>query len=736
MFPQTQQDTPPFVAKPFLLRAALAFAVALAPAAFAQQTPPAKPPTKAILAIDYLKRELGARLTPQPGKAFQPAQASKNQYSPEQLAAVGTVLGNASPLQARRLPPVAGRSSYSITLAAGQYQDNEDKLAWDQGSLQAGSKADGSVTVRGQMPSLQIADKAGAVSLKGIRFTSLQQRDYWSGQSELAIDKLDLAPADPKAPSGNLENFRQNLDIRRDGKGYGGRMEVTIGRLLLAGQGVDNVRLAARLRQLDAAALGQLQKEELAQQASGVGSLNSLDVLTRHLPAIKRLAMRGATLDLEQLNFSYKGHELAIKGSFSMPNATEADFASAQAVLNKLQGKMELSVPLALLRQVANDIALSASDSKNKQVLPPAELGALIYTQQVGGLLSKRYAWRDQDMLHTTLELQAGVLTANGRAVPLEPLLAAFRDKAPGSLPPADHSRPQLIDMRDRGLDAAQVFALNGDTQGMFDLCERYLDGIGVAADSAEGTAWCEKAMAKGSDRAVFRLARRQLAGSYQGDFPRVLARLAAFADDAREPEAQYLMARLATDSGKAAEYMRSAAAAGFPDAVAQVAGATVRSAAQPAATSPWQLALAAEGGQYEAATYRFEGRLHRKLRLSLDGIASHEEWSSVATLCLMAMMPSDAACLRLMAEKDGSVAVFAEAKPIGGASKQARKEQERRIKPGEAIDLTLYTDGYQAYFIVNGQPPLALDIGFPAETLYFACSGARCGLEFQRAAE
>ncbi|WP_374585188.1 DUF945 family protein [Pseudoduganella sp.] len=692
-----------------------------------------------MLAIDYLKRELGARLTPRPGKAFQPAQPSKNQYSPAQLAAVEAVLGAASPLQVKRLPPAAGRSSYSITLPGGQYQDGKEELAWAQGSLVARSLPDGSVTVRGQMPSLRVADSTGTTSMTGLRFTGSQQRDYWSGQSDVAVDKIDLAPTGTQGAAGSFEQFRHSLQVARDGSAYGARLDITVGRLLLGGHGVDQLRLAARLRNLDAATLGQLQKEELAQQASGQGSLDSLDVLTRHLPAIKRLAMRGAVLELDQFSFRYKGHELSLKGSVRMPDAGEADFASAGAVLAKLHGKLEVAMPLALLRQAADDIALSASQDADKRALPPAEMGARIYEQQVGSLLTKRYAWREQDMLHTTLELQAGVLTANGHAVPLDVLLAVFRDKAPGSLPPADTSEPQLLGMRDRGLEVAQVFALNGDTQGMFDLCDRYLEGIGVPANVAEGTAWCEKAMAKGSDKAVYTLARRQLDGNYRGDFAPVLAKLAAFADSAEDPEAQFLMSRFATDNAKAADYLRRAAAGGYADALAQAGGAANANASagapQPAA-SPWRLTLAAQGAYYGAGTYRFDSRLHRKLRLSIDELAKHEQWSSITSLCLMATMPSDAACLRLQGMQDGSVAVFAELVAKGGSSKQGRKELARRIQPGQALDLVLYSDGYQAYFLIDGEPPLALDIGFPAETLHFVCSGARCALEFRRAPE
>ncbi|MYN05426.1 DUF945 family protein [Pseudoduganella sp. DS3] len=365
-------------------------ALALSPVALAQPAKAADPLSKATLATDYLERELGARLTPLPGKAFLPGQSSKNQYSPEQMAAVRAVLGADSPLQVKRLPAATG-SSYSITLPAGQYQDSAENLAWETGSLVARTQRDGSVTVRGQMAALRIADKVGATNAKGIRFESSQQRDYWSGKSEVMVDTIDISPADPKGVSGSFEQFRHRLHIERDGKGYGGRLEFGIGRLLLGGHGVENVQIAARLHQLHPATLGQLQKEGLARQAKGGTGRDSFDVLSRNLPAIKRLAMRGATLELEQFSLRYKGHELAISGSFAMPNASEAEFASRAAVLNKLHAKLDVTVPLSLLRQIANDIAISAT-GKGKQEISPAELGARIYEKQVGDLIAKQYA--------------------------------------------------------------------------------------------------------------------------------------------------------------------------------------------------------------------------------------------------------------------------------------------------------------------------------------------------------
>lgn len=710
--------------KQLLLWAALAYA--FAPSAFAQNAKTAKPLTNAMLAIDYLERELGARLTPLPGKAFLPAQASKNQYSPEQLAAVRAVFGSASPLQVKRLPPAQGRNSYSITLPAGQYQDGKEDLSWEQGSLTAGGKPDGSVTMRGQMPSLRFAEKMAVTSLKGLRFESSLQRSYWAGQSEVAADKIVVTPTEANGVSGSFEDLRQSLQIKREGKDFGGRLDLTIGRFLVAGHGVENVRLTARLRQLDRATLNQLQKEALAQQAKGGPGRDSFDVLTRHLPALKRLAMRGATLDLEQFSLAYKGHELAIRGSLAMPQAGEADFAAARTVLQKLNGKLEVAVPLPLLRQIANDIAASATAGKGKHELSPEELGARIYEKEVGDLIANRYAWREKDMLLTTLELQDGLLKVNGQAVPLERLLAPFKKESTSPLPPADHSEPQVLTMRGRGLEVAQVFALNGNAYGMFDLCERYLDGIGVPADGDEGSKWCEKAMAKGSEMAVLRLARRQLEGRYDGDFKRVLDKLKTLADAAQSAEAQFLMSRFTSDSGEAANYLRRAAAGGYPEALDK----------KSSNASPWQLDMSAPGGYYATTAYRFDSKTHRRLRLSLDDIKKHEKWGSMASVCLESLMPSDGACLRLHGADDGKVAVYALLVAKGGTSKQERKLMERRVAPGEAIDLALHTDGYKAYFIVNGEPPLLLDIGFPAEVLNLACSGGACRADFQRAPE
>ena len=120
--------------------------LALSPLAFAEPAETPKPVGPAVLASDYVMRELGSRLVIKQGKIIQPDKASKNVYSPEQMAAVRTVFGNESPLVVKREPATAGRANYSITLPAGQFQDESGQTKWAQASMKLGVAPNGSLT--------------------------------------------------------------------------------------------------------------------------------------------------------------------------------------------------------------------------------------------------------------------------------------------------------------------------------------------------------------------------------------------------------------------------------------------------------------------------------------------------------------------------------------------------------------------------------------------------------------
>lgn len=704
--------------------------LALSSAALAQ---PAKPPSTSKLASDYISRELGARMNVLPGTQLQPDKASKNSYSPEQMAAVRAVFGNENPLRVKRLPAGAGKRSYSITLPARQYQDDTETLAWEQGNMLAGSAPNGTITFTGSMQSVTVAGETGRVEMTGVRFNTSQQRNYWGGKVRAEIGRISHTPVQGKDAAVSMEDFRYGSDVKLKGKYYEGRSDIMIGRFLVAGHSVDKLHIGTSLRKFDAATLAELRKEMLAIQAGGSPAEDPKRLLARFIPYIKRLAMHGAVVDISDFSASYKGHQVAMTASLSMPDASDADFKSGNAIMKKLSGKVDIAVPLPLLREIARNFADTYNRGKEKPDVPNAKLAEQIYESMLGKAIANKYARIDQDKLRATIELQKGVLLVNGQSMPLETLLAAL-DKDDGSPPPADTSAPVPLSMRGRGLEVAHVFALNGDQQGLFDLCERHMNGIGVPADTGEGMKWCNKAVSSGSDEAVKLLARRQLDGRFNGDFAPVLDKLKKQADVALSPEAQFLMSRLTDDREQAAAYLRQAAEGGNPEAMAQLPG--VKGATRSRRTA-WQLAMDEQGGYYDLETFRFDAAKRRHLRLSLLEARKHEKWMPVANVCLGAMLPSDSACIWLQGDQEqGSVTIYSNLVTQGDAKDRKIKVLESQFKLGEPIDLVVYTDKSRAYFVVNGGKALVQEIGYPVETLSLTCSGAKCDFQFQGAPE
>jgi len=713
----------------------------ISPLAFAEPAETPKPERTVSLASDYVTRELGSRLVIKQGKSIQLDKASKNSYSAEQMAAVRAVFGSDDPLVVKRMPAIGGRTNYSITVPANEYQTDKNRVKWALASMQVGVAQNGSLAVNWSLPFLSFNDKGDRFDLEDMLGSGTMQPDYWTGKSWGEIGKMRVTLTGEEGDGFTVSNTRFSNEFRRQGQFYGGLSEVNFGSFSTHGQSVDKVHLALRWRKLDAGAMAGLKLELDRLRSDGTDEDKASQLLARYVPLLKRLIKLGAALDIEDLSGSYNGQKVVIKGKLSMPNASDADFESGAAFFKKMAGRLDIAVPLPLLREIADAIARN-DKSRQAEKMTVEQLSAQIYEMMLGKALANHYARLEKDVLRTTIELKGGLLAINGNLVPIEPLLALFEEK---KLPPADTEPPVAIRMRDRGLEAAQLFALNGDGHGMLDMCDRTAIGLGVEKDPQQAHSWCTKAFNGEQFEAANVLAQLYLDGEL--DDPAIPGMLRKTADEHEYREAQYLMYRILNegkgmprDQKNAAAYLRKAADRGYPDAVKAMKETDADylppedKASDDTTKDSWSFPASVQGGYYLEQDFRFNKDKHRRLTLSMDNLQPHEKWGPMLAVCASAINPSDVACFNLIGQRGETPSILVKSDIHATRSPQRTNEKwlETELKPGDQIDLVVYASDKQVHFVVNGNDSLVQQVNFPVEVLMLNCSTADCKFNVQ----
>jgi len=715
--------------------------LALSPLAFAEPAETPKNVGPAVLASDYVMRELGSRLVIKQGKTIQPEKASKNIYTPEQMAAVRTVFGSENPLLVKREPASGGRSNYSITLPAGQFQDEAGQSKWAQASMKLGVAPNGSLMSSASLSSLSIVDKQLRLDMEGMSSTGSMAPDYWSSKSHGEIRKMRFVPAGDDVEEFSFDGIRFSNEFERKGRYFTGLSEFTFGRIGTEDLAVDKLHLALRWRKLDAGAMTNLKVELDRMRVEGTDESKASQSLARYLPLLKRLVLLGASVDIEDLSASYNGQKVAIKGRLSMPNATKADFESGSAAFKKLAGQLEIAVPLSLLREAANAMARN-DKSRDAAKMTVEQLSAETYEILLGKALANNYARLEKDTLRTKIELKGGLLAINGTNVPLEPLMALFEDE---KLPPADTEPPVAINMRDRGLEAAQLFALNGNGYGLLEMCERTADGVGIEKDPQRALDWCTKAFKKYQHSAAIPLGKFYLDG--QLDDAGIPAMVQQAADESEESEAQYLMYRLhsegkgvARNRKKAAIYLELSARQGNANAVKAMAETDAGyqpPSSKPSGASkknPWSFSESVEGGYFVKHEFRFDKEKHRRLTVSMDNLQPNKDWIPLLSVCVSAINPSDITCVNLHGNlgETPSIEVVSDLRGAESKKRTNDKWHETVYKPGDKFDVMVYVSDNQVHFVVNGDDSLVQQVNFPVEVISLNCSTADCKFDFQ----
>lgn len=430
-----------------LAAALLATLPALADPAPGTPAPPAPRPSAALQAVQAAMADLQRDVDPKQPLAQQLDRLAAARPSPQTADKLRAAFGTDRLYTIERRPPAAGRQAWRATLFPLKTTSPEaTTVDWSEGLLDM-TVEPGGKTARGHgaIERIAVEDATSRMTWRGIAFDSRQRRGYaglWFGSVDAQIagvqfqNRQDGMTMDMNALrfSSRMTEKPKTIDLTYDSR---------VGSIVVAGEQVDDIRFALRVTSIDKKAMAELKALQERQQASrqSLATLTpqqQLDVLKPLLYSFGQAALaRGTAIEVDEIGASYHGIRAAIKGRIALQGATRADLDDAGRLLKKVAGRFEVRMPMALVNEIAGTVAARQVAAQAAQHGGSADPQAVAQLRQnmtdlvVGKLVGPGFARLENDVLVSTLVWKNGVLTANGKPVPLP------KPAPPGAAAPA-----------------------------------------------------------------------------------------------------------------------------------------------------------------------------------------------------------------------------------------------------------------------------------------------------------
>lgn len=449
--------------------------------AMAAVSPPlSELPPEFSIAMHSIQQELDRRAAPGKGKPIKLDQPSDTAPTPQQKAALRAVFGTEQPLEILRSGGAGKVTQYTIKLPAGQYQLDDNRIAWSSLPLLTSVDA-ASVSSSGLWPHLEFHGLDYNAVFKDMRINSRQQRDSLLGTVSVDIGSVRIDDLTPDTViQSNGVSYRQTLAAQ--GKKLEQQYELSSKRISLGSlDQIDDLHLALRLRGLSAEAW---QSRNTERQPSAADQL---------LPAaLRALLLQGAELELRDYSYNTGGGRVQMRGTLSLPGATLKDMASKETILNALQAHLHLEISTSAMRAMVLMCARIDGGEHNGAALEKRVRDS--YAFMLGKLLSEGYATLDKDKLVSEIDIKQGKVRIHQhpKLLPLSALLEKMSAPAPDAPAPVeeDHSPPVAVLWRDRSEENLQLFAGNGEKRAARELCLRRVQ----AQDAEQAERWCKQA--------------------------------------------------------------------------------------------------------------------------------------------------------------------------------------------------------------------------------------------------
>ena len=279
---------------------------------------------------------------------------------------------------------------------------------------------------QGTWPELAYQVKDVRIAMRDTSFAAKQRRGpgrLWYGKVEANAERLEIAGSGDTPFSVQLRDLwlRSDIDERK------GKLAVVqsfgIKSIEVAGQTIDDLKFAYRIDNLSratAVALGEAERKANLQREAGQ---TDLEVLLPIFKELVRSASKNKTvLKIDEISAVYKGHKLQLRGTIGVNGVQESDLKDMAALARRFDARFEVRVPVALVREIAAQVAQQQGQAQAAKGLPvpDAATAAQRTTDMlVGMLLGKGYAKLEDWMLVSTIEIRSGKVRVNGKDLDL-----------------------------------------------------------------------------------------------------------------------------------------------------------------------------------------------------------------------------------------------------------------------------------------------------------------------------
>lgn len=407
-----------------LLAAAPAFAATKPAKAPAK---PAVPPSALMQAFNALSTDLKAAMGGGSDMIVRLDKLNDASLSAATKSQLKAILGEAMPSGIERQPAIGGGTDYSFTLKPGSYTAPEGGgLRWSELTVKESMDKDlshASGTLRWNQ--LDISGKTMQVTVNDMRMDGKQERavpgsELWIGSGTGGAASVVAQDSSMPGFVMNFDNISYNASSSMRGKLIDLVYQSTVKRIALMGGQVDDLHFNFRMMGLDMATLAKLNASKKHPFVKPDQALEDL------LPTLRTLAQSARANDtafeIDDFSMGYQGNRLGLTGRISFAPGSDADFATLAALGKKIDAKLTVTVPTALILDVAKLFARKQMSANPQAVVNDAavnQMGESMRDMAIGKIMGSGFGKLENDVLIIPIEVHEGVITLNGKTVEL-----------------------------------------------------------------------------------------------------------------------------------------------------------------------------------------------------------------------------------------------------------------------------------------------------------------------------
>jgi uncharacterized protein YdgA (DUF945 family) len=408
---------------------------------------PAKAPARPLVdALQSAGRELNAYFSPQSNPVQKLGNFDSFAYTPATAAKLVAVFGNSHPLIVQALPAAKGKRKFAMRAPAWRFTDTDgssvsaDAMALTFDLDQAGKR----MTVAGSWPLLETASVTAVSAVRDMRLDGRRWRSadgIWYGAT-----RVSAASASMEVKPGNVTLNASGITLATDlvprGKLADFKYDVAVKSIGMAGEHIEDFHLGIRINRFDIKGLSEAALEMQRQQAPGATEAQQLASMKTMLHTMSRQAIvQGSSIDIEDLSARYHGYAARLKGHVGLAGATADDAGALTKLANKIVAHIEVSVPLALFKEIGERIGARTGNGAKPAGASAQEGpdGQSVSDLMLGKMISNGYVRVDKDTLRSTIDFAGGALRINGKAIALP---AAAKEVTPAVAAPAASPAP------------------------------------------------------------------------------------------------------------------------------------------------------------------------------------------------------------------------------------------------------------------------------------------------------